>query len=498
MTRARVASIAVFTSLAVAAASYLDVLRKLLGCTVDDAYITFRYAHNFARGWGLTFNQAPPRAEGYSSLLWTLLTAVPEALRLDTVGFAKGLGLVFTGGMLAAVAWAVQRLGAERVPSDRRVAAAFACALVLAFPCAPAHAISGMETALAAFLVALVAALFVASVDGVALPVAGLALGLTRPEANLFVFCVLAAHLCTLPRERRARFVRLVFFGYVLPAALYFLARMSYYGHPFPLPYYVKATSTGLPGLREVVSFTGAAAVGAAVPTAFLLASRRRRPILLFAALVPLPLYFLKVDPIMGYGHRYLFPLLPAIAIVAGAGVAAAFSRGVLARAACVAALFAAVGVGFVRTRAVLPDYIAYEHGLEEAHGRLARAIRGIAWKESPTLAIGDAGLVPYETDLPTIDTFGLNEPAIVAPPRQDRVAYVLGRRPTLLVLISREPGRFLAVLPHEEGLWRAAVAAGYEGPATYRFAEDYWLWVLWNPASPDRDRVKVALAPGG
>jgi hypothetical protein len=502
VTRVRAGSAAVFALLAAAAASYLTALRALMGYTVDDAYITFRYAHNLARGWGLTFNQAPPRAEGYSSVLWTLLTALPEALRMDTVLCAKILGLLLTAGMLGLVAWAVLRVGAARAPSTRRVAAAFACALVLAFPCAAAHAISGMETALAAFLVALAAALFLASADEpraeAALPWAALALGLTRPEANLFALGLVVAHLFELPRARRGFFVRIALLGYVLPGAAYFVARMLYYGHPFPLPYYVKATSSGLPGLHDSMSFAGAVAIGALIPIALLVASSRRRPLLLIAAAAPIPLYFLKVEPIMGYGHRYLFPMLPAIAVVAGAGLLAAYDRGRWARAACIAGLAAACAIGYVRTKAVLPDYLAYEHGLENAHGRLARALRGIAWTAPPTLAIGDAGLVPYVTDLSTIDTFGLNEPAIAAPPRSDRVTYVLGRRPTVLVLISRRRDRFTAALPHEAGLGRAAFAAGYEGRAAYRFADDYWLWVLWRPRTPDADRIDLALPRGG
>ena len=40
--------------------------------TVDDSYITLRYARSLARGAGLVYNLEGPRAEGYTSLLWTL------------------------------------------------------------------------------------------------------------------------------------------------------------------------------------------------------------------------------------------------------------------------------------------------------------------------------------------------------------------------------------------------------------------------------------------
>jgi len=50
----------------------------------DDAYISFRYARNFASGLGLVFNPGvEPPVEGYSELLWVLAMAVVERLGLD-------------------------------------------------------------------------------------------------------------------------------------------------------------------------------------------------------------------------------------------------------------------------------------------------------------------------------------------------------------------------------------------------------------------------------
>jgi hypothetical protein len=74
---------------------------------VDDAYISFRYAHNLAEGHGLVFNSGE-YVEGYTNLLWTLLMALPEALHISVSSFAVSLGLVF--GLLALVeVWRVCR-----------------------------------------------------------------------------------------------------------------------------------------------------------------------------------------------------------------------------------------------------------------------------------------------------------------------------------------------------------------------------------------------------
>ena len=41
---------------------------------LDDAFISFRYAHNLAAGHGLVYNVGE-RVEGFTNLLWTLLLA---------------------------------------------------------------------------------------------------------------------------------------------------------------------------------------------------------------------------------------------------------------------------------------------------------------------------------------------------------------------------------------------------------------------------------------
>src|SRR6476661_7828157 len=52
--------------------------------TLDDAYITFRYARHLAEGYGLgAWNRTGARVEGYSSLLWTLLLGGAAWLGVD-------------------------------------------------------------------------------------------------------------------------------------------------------------------------------------------------------------------------------------------------------------------------------------------------------------------------------------------------------------------------------------------------------------------------------
>ena len=61
--------------------------------TLDDAYITFRYARHLAEGYGLgAWNHTGEHVEGYSSLLWTLLLAGAARLGVDVQLASKVLG----------------------------------------------------------------------------------------------------------------------------------------------------------------------------------------------------------------------------------------------------------------------------------------------------------------------------------------------------------------------------------------------------------------------
>jgi hypothetical protein len=84
--------------------------------TLDDAYITFRYARHLAEGYGLgAWNRTGEPVEGYSSLLWTLLLAGAARLGVDIRLASKVLG---AAAALVVIAALVRRRD-DRPPSLR-------------------------------------------------------------------------------------------------------------------------------------------------------------------------------------------------------------------------------------------------------------------------------------------------------------------------------------------------------------------------------------------
>src|SRR5512147_1338293 len=122
--------------LAAAAMTVVATLTVLLSrLTLDDAYITFRYARHLAEGYGLgAWNHTGEHVEGYSSLLWTLLLAGAVRLGADVRIASKVFG---TAAALTVIAVLFRR-------GDDRPAALTAVFLALYLPFT-LYAASGME-----------------------------------------------------------------------------------------------------------------------------------------------------------------------------------------------------------------------------------------------------------------------------------------------------------------------------------------------------------------
>jgi len=65
----------------------------------DDAYISFRYAENFASGNGIVYN-AGERVEGYTNFLWVIIMSVFKKFGIDLLTGARIISLISAVGMI--------------------------------------------------------------------------------------------------------------------------------------------------------------------------------------------------------------------------------------------------------------------------------------------------------------------------------------------------------------------------------------------------------------
>ena len=102
---------------------------RLWSYTLDDAFISFRYARNFAEGHGIVFNPGE-RVEGYTNFLWVVILAVPFLLHVDPVPFAHTADVL----LCVTATVLVYLIGRRAFFGGARPLAALPAALFLASP----------------------------------------------------------------------------------------------------------------------------------------------------------------------------------------------------------------------------------------------------------------------------------------------------------------------------------------------------------------------------
>jgi hypothetical protein len=236
-------------------------------CLFDDAMVAMRYAWNLAHGAGLVWNVGQP-VEGYTSLLMTLLMALP-ALVLEKSTAVLVVQMMGVGFVLGC-AWLARRL-ANQINQDNSshhqalVRTLVFGAVLLYYPLVY-WSLMGMETGLFTLLLLYAT---VSALDYVRRPSwqrawrLGIGLGLAflaRPETLLYA-ALLLAFICLeqgLGRRLRQNWPHLVGMAalLLLPVAAQILFRLLYYGQLLPNTYTLKLAGTRfLPRIRDGWSF---------------------------------------------------------------------------------------------------------------------------------------------------------------------------------------------------------------------------------------------------
>lgn len=406
----------------------------------DDAYISLRYAWNWANGVGVVW-QPGDRVEGYTNFLQVALLAL--GLRLGADGETVAYVIGWTAGFASLL---VAFLLARAVSADARAglwAGGTAALLLAALPDFAFWSMSGMETPL--FVLLCLTALWLlartltaperiarAALLGGAL--AGVAM--TRPDGLLLTGAVVGAMGLAFRRDRAQR--RSV--GRALLAALtvfaviygwYFLWRLTYYGQLWPNTFYVKVGSSpkqierGVDYVWRMLHTMGlyplvlGAALSAAPWRQWLGRADRdggtprlavRMAIVGFGALYLAYLIYIGGDhfgPRLALAVVAVLVMLSADALVEmAAALRRADVRAVIASVAVVC--FFATTFHFARTmKAFSPDQILAS--VQPNWNRLGLWLKENAPTQS-VIAVDAAGAIPYFSQLRAIDMLGLND----------------------------------------------------------------------------------------
>jgi hypothetical protein len=455
---------------------------------VDDAFISLRYAANWLGGDGLVFNPGE-RVEGVTNIGWVwLVGGFGALLPVSLPALAKGLGLLC---LLAAVVL-VSLVHRRVVPEASGAEVLLLPMLVVSSPELVYFSLAGMETGLAALLLAMGLWFLTWTGERVRFgsPAAGVAVGVlyaVRPEALLlFPLFVVGVWLFGRRSERGAALLALGVFALVVLAVTAF--RLGYYGEPLPNTFVAKSPGT----VGEIAGRAWAAFVGRHVnlpapwvgSLLLLLGgggvwafwrspSKGARPAALFlAAGVATGAVFAAYAPAdwteMG---RYFGPYVPFAVLLAvrglfgGAGGWVASRGGHLraARAAAALVVLLLVGVGLWRDRVHLGSRALREYpGFVLASETLIEPARWVGETVPPgtTIATRRIGALGYFGRLPVLDyAFGLTDPEVARlrraegpspfdSPDDPALAPVWARRPADCLLEDDDVLARLAVRP--------------------------------------------------
>jgi len=318
---------------------------------VDDANILFVYSKHFAMGEGLVYNIGGERVEGFTSMLWMLLTAAGYLFTDFPYPLFLMLNLLLVGGALGYATHFVEaQFGASRAHAwlPLSLPGLLFLAWVMANPMYLIWTVASlMETGLWACLL-LATAVFVLKVIGYGdidrravyiFSLLNALLILTRPEGVAWVL-TFSALLLLLLRSQGAsaakvwRIMGTIVGISALTLCVLVAFRVAYFGYPLPNTYYVKVTPDKLYNLKWglayffdfvkasplIVAIVGVSALGflrhlpAALRTLFAGAAMPARHLIEFAlagvVLVSALLPILMGGDIFG-GFRFYQPLWP-------------------------------------------------------------------------------------------------------------------------------------------------------------------------------------------
>ena len=415
---------------------------------IDDAFISFRYAKNWAMGYGPRYNlglQQPE--EGYSNFLWVVVCTFIEYLELDITFWAPMLGFVCGSLLLYLVFRTLRR------DFDMGLGVAFSITVGLGlFPPYALWSTGGLGTmafALSIFATAYFLVLRPAGIAPYRGALAGVATALLRTEG--IAWSLLIALLGIVTRRLRGEAVWRPVAVYVAIVgtafSVYFAWRYSYYQLLFPNPVYAKvgfSPEVALRGFRYVASF----ALTFVTPLLLLLAAGymawREAPRPVALALGTLSLAFAAYAVVVGGDWmpmgRFLIPGLAFGALLMGWLVARLWER-LTSRLVVMAVVIATITVGLLPAwnlhlvpdsvrrlfhfRADWPYHTEYELWEHTSENKSEDAEKGVAMALKARFKLGDSiatdgiGVLGYYSGLYIYDRYGLVDRYVAMRPRQ-------------------------------------------------------------------------------
>ncbi len=429
----------------------------------DDALISLRYAHRLLHGHGLTWTEGI-RVEGYSNLLWILLSAFLGDFGIDLVVAVRLLGFVCIITVFATISYAYLRNSSFRAIWLPLAATLLFLSLNSSLA---VWSIAGLETPLVAALLAVSVAQMISiletdsSKERLLLSFTLALLCITRPDGPMFtvacLFMLAGIDWLRSGNPLKAKTLVLLVFPSIFTASQ-LIFRILYYREFLPNIALVKIAPSKLHALsgwwylRDGLSAMSPFSILALLSLGsmlFIPQTRRKGSFLLLLTILWSGyLIFIGGDVFPAY--RQLMPLIVVFGF-------ALLEGGLLWMRVLEQLTFPPLryATGFLALLLLVP-YIRNQYDDQEFKNavkeqwewrgkELGLILKKVFGAQQPLIAVTDAGAIPYWSELPALDMLGLNDYYLPRHPPKDfgertighelgDGAYVLSRNPDLII----------------------------------------------------------------
>ncbi len=392
----------------------------------DDTFISFRYAKNFVKGFGLVFNKGV-RLEGYTNFLWTMIIALPIKFNLNPINFVYYSGIAF---FIITLFFAYKL--SFRIFESKTLAIITLILLGTNYTMS-CYATGGLETQMQTAIITACYYLFFKFIlvndRGIkTLSFLSILLAvsiLTRPDSIIFAVIIFSAAVFIglkekLPKAKILKNFLTLIIPFIIILIPYFIWKLNYYGNILPNTYYVKAgnQTSIVSGFIYVGWFLASywlfifPLILVFYLKEFLHETSLKINILLVTIFI-WTLYLIKIGG--GFMEfRFFVPILPFIFIVIIWIIHKLIQpeklKAVFLVIIIVGSIFHAVTFHYnsrIEGIRVLESHLVYPNQNWIGVGKKLKTIFGGSDVE---IAVTAAGAVPYYSELKTLDMLGLND----------------------------------------------------------------------------------------
>ncbi|MDI9818339.1 MULTISPECIES: protein LphB [unclassified Legionella] len=431
--------------------------------TIDDMFISLRYAKHWAAGEGLLWNIGEEPVEGYSNFSFVILAALAIRLHLDPVIMLKSfgvLGLVLTAFGLYCLSRLWFAICIAFIP----------CLWMLLYSGQILWSVSGLETTIYQALICFSLFCLLRGMGYGLFPrgrgeakwsffaLSGLLFalaGMTRPEAPALMLLFFSLAVFDSPQTARKRYFQGILLGCFTTAVFflpYFLWRWTYYERLFPNPVYCKGFAGFLLELDLNYLYLAWLFMLLALPAIF-----RAKDRLHYFFWLPSLVYLILLigaDPVVAFANRLFLPVFILLLPLALKGVCCLLKYwlvkddGFYYASLLITVFF--IALLFI-PKLSLADYryfaINPQAGLQLRQEVVNWLNKNVS--QGSRVLLGDSGMIPYLSSLNFIDSYCLNNKEMTKFPPKEMYRRLCGDilliKPEVIILTSlKEPGRLI------------------------------------------------------